>query len=852
MPNLPCASNSYYFCMIYKNLFSSVHLGSITVVKYFQKITTQPLQKNPEFSVRIQGLKPKNRSLFMPSEITQENKNYTQVKNNLEAFKNVMEGASFTNPEAVETHVLMLHGLQNLVDETDRFYEKKNGVYPSMEENSFQHFTFLYQDVLSSIQEYKNIMSRQTGPDKEVGDAMVLIMDPVEELLQKDILTLGSAHAKGELTTLPDLVDRARTQTIDITGQEYSLAGDNLSTRFKISIPEKNNEKPVTGFFTENTSSEESRECDAITQRWLQKNPNIQTILDKMDKESWYDILDNMDRIQDYHLLGCAYPKDISIHLSPDRWLKPYLSLSEKESQKLFDKTGLAQDFMEYASEYSKVYQKYRILELAGIENNNNIAQRNSAMSTVAEILGMGDLIARSESAVLTDGSKKYKGTFMESAKGTDLMHCQPGDPLLSSDTTVDMESVSLKKQLSDLQVLDYICGNIDRHVGNMLYQTHGTDSRNLRLDKIQGIDNDCSFGTITTGMQRLPNAERMGVISESTARTVSLLNKDLLKTALRNYHLSDAEIDAAWNRTRQIQEAIREGNEFYRDKAPGELTFGHLRTVKDSDWKDLSMDNLSEHLFGSYFANVSLLSQSARQAFFTKECEKSRHEYKNAFSDFYNEGKNGLHLSQMLKKEDKGLLTGSRLYSHVTKLAEQTEQLHKNALNGQISDNVRQLMDSYTGLLNAARSYLNHKESQLQERMRGKSLADQQKELKKFQDPNSRDFKRMAAVSNVISQVEKYQKQSEKLLKGLNDYIQKKELLDASDEKQSAYLKNIEEKSAGKSQKEKRPQPELISKEELFGHPKSKSFASSIPVRSADKKLPERRMSERKSGKSI
>lgn len=805
-----------------------------------------------ELFIRIQRQPVKNRSSFMPSENTRENKNYTEVKNSLGAFKNVMEKASFTDPEAVETHVLMLHELQNLVSETDRFYKKVNGVYPAMQEESFEHFTSLYQNVLNSIGEYKTVMSRQTGPDKELGDTMVLIMDPIQELLQKDILTLSSAHAKGELTNLPDLVDRARTQTIDITGQEYSFAGDKLSSRLKISIPEKDNRQPISGFFTENVSSEETKECDALTQRWVQKNPKIQTVLDKMSKNNWYDILDNMDRIKDYHILGSVSQKDISIHLSPDRWLTPYLSLSEKESHKLFDGTGLAQDFMEYASEYSIIYQKYRILELAGIESNHNIAERNSAMSTVAEILGMEDLVARSETAVLTDGSKKYHGTFMESAKGSDLMHCQPGDLLLSSDTSIDMENDPLKKQLSDLQVLDYICGNIDRHVGNMLYQIQGTDSSHLRLDKIQGIDNDCSFGTMTTGYQRLPTAEQMGVISESTARTVLLLNKDLLKTALRNYPLSSAEIDAAWERTRQIQEAIQEGEEFYRDKAPGELTFGHLRTVKDKDWKDFSMNDLSERLFRSYFSNVSLLSQSAREAYFTQECNKSRQEYQNAFSDFYNEGKNGFHLSQQLKKEDKGLLTGSRLYSHVIKMAERAEQLHANALNGtSISDNVSQLMDGYTEILKAARNYLNHKESQLQERMKGKSLVDQQKELKKFQNPDNRDFKRMAAVSEVISKVEKYQKQSERLLNGLNDYTQKKALLNASDEKQCAYLKNIEEKAAGKSQKAKSSKPELISKEELFGRPKSKSLAASRPVRSAEK-VSERRMSERKTRKSI
>ncbi len=756
----------------------------------------------------------------MPDTNTQKN-NATEVKKNLEDLKTTMEGFHFSSQEADETHETLLQALENLVQETDHFYKKENGAYPPMTEEAFNHFAFLYQDLLNSIGEYRDVMSRQTGKDKELGTAMVQVLSSVEELLYKDVLTLSSAPAKG-LTTLPDIVEHSRTRTVDITGQNLSSSGFNLSTRLKITVPGQNGDPNMTGFFTEASSTEEKEECDAITRRWLQKNPQIQQVLDEIDEDNWNLLLDTLSPDNNFYHLTGSENKGNPSYLGPDYCLKKYLSLSEKEYKKMFVGTGLAQDFMEYANEYHKASYKYRLLELAGIDNNHDVARRNSAMSTVADLLGMGNLIARSESMTLTDGEKKLSGHFMESAKGTDLMTCQPGDPLLCSDTTVNLENNDLKKQLSDLQILDFICGNTDRHSANMLYKVEGTDPKHLTISGIQGIDNDCSFGNITDACMSLPQDGCFGVISESTARTISCLNENLLKTALRNYNFSDEEINAAWNRTKKIQDAIKEGEAFYQDKDPSLVQVGHLRTVKDSDWDRFSMKDLSG-LYTSYFSTIMTLPDSAKEAYFLRECEQARKEYSSAFSEFYKHGK-GLHsLNDLLKKEDKGLLTGSRQYDRVMEAASQLENLHAEVLKSKPYEEVRRLLDGYTQTLDAAKAYLNYKEAAFQRRIEGKSLAAQQKELLKFQDPNSRDFKRMSAVSQLIAQVEEYKKQGEQLLKTGTDYEAKRELTSNS-QKQVEYLKDLENKAV---KKDKDPKRVLMSKEELFDRPRSNSIAA-------------------------
>ena len=47
-------------------------------------------------------------------------------------------------------------------------------------------------------------------------------------------------------------------------------------------------------------------------------------------------------------------------------------------------------------------------------------------------------------------------------------------------------------QQLSDIEVLDFICGNVDRHMGNLIYTVE-----NNKIVSVKGVDNDSSFGNL-------------------------------------------------------------------------------------------------------------------------------------------------------------------------------------------------------------------------------------------------------------------------------------------------------------------------------------------------------------------
>jgi hypothetical protein len=151
-------------------------------------------------------------------------------------------------------------------------------------------------------------------------------------------------------------------------------------------------------------------------------------------------------------------------------------------------------------------------------------------MSRVAELIGCPDLLAHSESMHVSvpvgNGTKIIKGTFMEEAKGSDLRKLNEKDPMYKADFTFIDDSKGLNRKIADLQILDYLCGNPDRHRANMIYTI-----KDGKLVDIKGIDNDTCFGSKDhTGKMAAVSLDNLKVISKDTAKKIMSLDEETFK----------------------------------------------------------------------------------------------------------------------------------------------------------------------------------------------------------------------------------------------------------------------------------------------------------------------------------
>lgn len=131
-------------------------------------------------------------------------------------------------------------------------------------------------------------------------------------------------------------------------------------------------------------------------------------------------------------------------------------------------------------------YQKFT--SESGFQLGESITNHNIAASRLADLLGVGDIVARSQPAQLKVGdAAPKKGIVMEAAQGANY------DLFREKKMKVDAMSPEFIRQLVCLEILDRLMAQTDRHVNNYFIQY---DDRR-RAVGVTGIDNDNAFGTL-------------------------------------------------------------------------------------------------------------------------------------------------------------------------------------------------------------------------------------------------------------------------------------------------------------------------------------------------------------------
>lgn len=242
----------------------------------------------------------------------------------------------------------------------------------------------------------------------------------------------------------------------------------------------------------------------------------------------------------------------------------------------------------------SNEYKRYGNMPYSGVqaEAGSSMTGRNIAMSRVANLLGISSIVARSSPIAVESNGVTTQGVFMEKAEGLDYPKKTediPNTPFI--DLPQDAFDGAGLESVADLQILDYLCQNVDRHQNNMLYSF----DQNGKLKSVNGIDHDLAFGTVecedNVSYQNGVSLNALGVISESTAKAVRRMTPQMLKNALNGTGLTTREIDAACKRLEKLQNALTAATEF----KPGEKAEeGKLKIVPKEAWKDIKRKDLS------------------------------------------------------------------------------------------------------------------------------------------------------------------------------------------------------------------------------------------------------------------
>ncbi len=370
--------------------------------------------------------------------------------------------------------------------------------------------------------------------------------------------TAGNESENGPKT--PEAIEAdTRTLRPDLTWTPVSkMGGSGLSARQALSFTDGKGRR-LKGLFTPKTYTASVSGFSAVFEKCSEKAKTkrgkallsgmIQKIMAKFtdlesDRDAAWDLINfaRKDVVTDEQT-GEVRPS--MQELDAGKLVRYIGAVTDTDPDDAVNEIG-AQNLADLTEELEPLISDFGLnISNAGIPEGGRIDRRSAAMSAAADLLGCSGVIARSSPMVIRDqNGNEAEGTFMLEAKGLDYENPSSDADKVDANSLKDTDGQALR-DLADLQVLDYICGNIDRHQGNMIYRFNA-DSK---LIGVQGIDNDCSFGTkipVWQGQNHLAAPKDMIAVTESMYKKVSALSPEELEYALRGFDLSDAELQAA------------------------------------------------------------------------------------------------------------------------------------------------------------------------------------------------------------------------------------------------------------------------------------------------------------------
>ena len=396
--------------------------------------------------------------------------------------------------------------------------------------------------------------------------------------------------------------------------------GDCLSKRYVLEFEENGEPKKV--FFTPPQESSGRAGVQRIFADFVGQYPQYEQEIRKI--QDYY----SETELTDWYLKG-----------SFEKMPASEMGFSKEEIEKLNEDEDFTKAVSELSTAVSSEVNRYVMLTGYGLQigEGKRIELRNVAMSDVGEILDQPELLAKSRTAQVMADGKLMDGVAMDLAKGEDPNQFTPikNHPAtwITKEQAKDCyNQPSALKQIADMQILDYVCLNVDRHSKNLFYQYEGLGTDTPKLVGVQGIDNDASFGTTVPNPNQatnhLPALNNMKVISaEMWAKIQDEKTPELIEQKMRSRGLSDEEVSAAKQRIQQIKDAVKNKKLRVVEKeewATGENTFEKLSgDDKPNLFRRIRMDIAEKN--ASYAADREKLPADQRKPYSPKELKTAK-----------------------------------------------------------------------------------------------------------------------------------------------------------------------------------------------------------------------------------
>ena len=502
---------------------------------------------------------------------------------------------------------------QSIVDAANEYTEQMN---KTVTEKSVDELSKIEAKLKEATESY---LSTRKHPKTVEGRFRYNYVKQVSNLLgATDELRDYKQFNNYKTNSLVEAINKLRNgKVVDITKKEKTVYGAGASKRIRFEYEGKD------GFFTPDEKVSKEKIVDAKITKFKKEKPEL---WEKMGKTNLQDTVyadyimpeyTNLKIINAYKDMGMDisdfteeelndvvnYHRDIAkaATLVETAGLRAKINLkaeTKKETIEVIEKD-------EQGNDIKRLYERKVVDNVL-----TGMSKRNTATSRMAGMLGMEDKVAKSTNIKIIDNGVEMEGSFMETAKGIDSRSKDGRNKLLSKGE-LDLTAGSLQRDLNRMQVLDMVCGQVDRHGGNFFYQVSDTPvNGKYQITGLQSIDNDMAFGNINLRMEngKLPKLEELTLIDEEIFTSLNEFTPDKIKFTLGEM-LNEDEISAVISRRQEIL---------------NKASSGQLRVVGANEWGANTLEATKE---SPYYIQV--------KTEMTELAEKAKIANENAFAEY-------------------------------------------------------------------------------------------------------------------------------------------------------------------------------------------------------------------------
>lgn len=619
-----------------------------------------------------------------------------------------------------------LISLASLTVKIDKYYKKdKEGNYPKLKNKEIRELQEEYSKVIASGNSFLKVASEDSHRK-----AINHVVGKINQFLNGELVEMSNILTTEEIE-MKDIAEKANSIHVDISGQQVSYEGGQQSARMPITFTDASGKK-VSGYFSEYSVFDSEKEFNDFIDECSGGN--------KLYKEAFL-IMANDKKFQKLYEEGkhsVRYKNKLQ-QLVNKKKLEglfdselSHISNAKKDFSSLKNDADFSVRMFKFLKGCSGLKTKKGILSCdAGVSEGSVLESRNAAMSAMADILGVPDILARSVKMEVKNGDKTIKGVFMEQAAGIDMKKLTDDSLLVKLEEPLQTKmTAKARRQLCDLQVLDFICGNVDRHLGNMTYITKERSDGTVYLDGVQGIDNDCAFGVMDLnrhywGKNRMKGLVDLNYMSDGMARHIKMLTPEILKTTLRPFNLKPEQIDACYDRVVMLQNELERKTKYCKNlnviDDSGFDSLSHCK-IKGKNYltkvmSDLSKSAKSELKSAKINQKVNEILKGVDSRLVAEsnkvEARFSNVEYQKALDSEATKEDDFKYLKNQLEVVKKGKFIGSRKFARMEDAFKAIEKLDKIAISKKDSDELKNLGEKYTKLLTRIDKYLTMKEEE-------------------------------------------------------------------------------------------------------------------------------------------